>query len=178
MRAAWWALAWYERKGHGLGRFLVPALLVGLVIAGQLVAPWTAIAEDKREFKYPYTWVYKAAYRLLKIDLKCPIEEADPENGFIMFEYEYEGAKTPASVEIVDLSSDDAGYSVNVRVKMEKLPSWVEVDLMDQVEAKLKGEFGDPPSYKKKQEPKPKQEPAPEGDGEGKGGGEGKDGGK
>ena len=159
MTAAWRAWAWFERRGMRLGAALVPASLVGLIVAGQMTAPWTASAEDKREFKYPYAWVYKAVYRLLKIDLKCPIEEADPENGFIMFQIEYQGTKSPASVEMVDLASDENGYSVAVRVKMEKLPSWVEVDLMDQIESKLEDEFGDPPPFKKKE---PKPDPAPE----------------
>ena len=181
MVAAWRAWAWvrsrFDGRGTGLGGALVPVLLVMAIALGQLLAPISAGAEDKREFKYPYAWVYKAVYRLLKIDLKCPIEEADQENGFIMFQYEYEGEKTPASIEMVDLTNDEDGYQVAVRVNMEKLPSWVEVDLMDQVKAKLEDQFGDPPPFKKKQDPGPKEdpEPAPDGDGEkGEGGAPGK----
>lgn len=156
------AWVWVKRSIRGVGVPWVPVTLVALVVAGQLLAPWTARAEEKRTFEYPYDWVYKAAIRLLKIDLERPIEEADKDTGYILFTYEYQGVKSSASLELMDLTSDENGYSVNTRVKMKKLPSWVEQDLLDQLEAKLEDEYGSPPPFKKKQ-----QAPVPDEDEDG-----------
>jgi len=131
----------------------LPGIIVASLVAGQLLAPWPARADENRSLKYPYKWVMKAAVRLIKIDLECKIEEVDKETGFILFRYVYDGVDSPASLELSDLSSDDNGYLVNSRVMMNDLPSWVEVDLLDRLEAKLKSEYGDPPAPKKKPEP-------------------------
>lgn len=165
MVAAWRAWAWVRKRAGRARLSWLPALLVIAIIAGQLVAPWPARADEKRALRYPYSWVMKASVRLIKIDLECPIEEVDKETGFILFRYTYEGVESPASIELSDLSSDDNGYLVNSRVMMSKLPSWVEADLLDQLEAKLKDEYGDPPKPKKKPEP-PVKEEEPETEGE------------
>jgi len=128
---------------------------IAAVLALLLALPGTSSAEGMKSFKYPYSWVMKSAIRLIKVDLGCKIEEIDQETGFILFEYEYEGVKSPASIEMMDLSSEDEGYLVSVRVVMSKLPSWVETDLIDQLEEKLKSDYGDPPKPKKKPDPPP-----------------------
>jgi hypothetical protein len=135
----------------------LPGILVVAIITSQLISP-LARADEKRALKYPYSWVMKASLRLIKIDLDCDIEEVDKDTGFILFRYTYNGVESPASLELMDLSSDDNGHLVNTRVMMNKLPSWVEADLLDQLEAKLKDEYGDPPKPKKKPEPPAKDE--------------------
>ncbi len=167
MPSVWRAWGGARRLWRHMGGLWVPVALVAVVVLGQLAAPWTASAEEKRNFAYPYGWVYKAAYRMLKIDLGCPIEEADKETGFILFSYEYQGVKSPASIEIMDLTSEEEGYAVNARVKMNKLPSWVEQDLLDQLEAKLADEYGPPPTFKKKDKPQPPPEDEGEAEDEG-----------
>lgn len=159
MAAAWRAWWWLGRVSRRALAAWLPGILVALIVLGHLLAPWPALAEEKREFKYPYGWVYKAALRLIKIDLGCEIEELDKETGFILFRYEYKDVKSPASIEIMDLTEEDKGYLVNTRVVMSKFPSWVEEDLLDQLEAKLKNEYGDPPKPPKKPEPPPEKKP-------------------
>jgi hypothetical protein len=158
VRRAW---AWLRRGERPLGGGRLAAAIVALIVGGRLLTPWIAFAEEKRSFPYPYDWVYKAAYRLLKIDLDRPIEEADAETGYILFTYEYQGVESAASLELMDLTNDEDGYRVNTRVKMSKLPSWVEQDLLDQLESKLEDEYGEPPE---KKAPAPEPAPEPEGD--------------
>jgi hypothetical protein len=38
-----------------------------------------------------------------------------------------------------------------VRVVLEKLPSWIETDIIDKLEEKVKDQYGSPPQYKKKE---------------------------
>lgn len=162
MIAVWRAWAWVTGKAGRVKLSWVPGFLVVAIIASQFLAPWTASADEKRSHKYPYSWVMKASLRLIKIDLGCTIEEVDKDSGFILFRYTYEGVESPASLELSDLSTDENGYLVNSRVMMNKLPSWVEADLLDQLEAKLKDEYGDPPKPKKKPEPPAQDEEEPE----------------
>ncbi len=158
MIAVWRAWAWAGSKAGKVKLSWLPGFIVVAIIASQFLAPWTARAEEKRSLKYPYSWVMKAALRLIKIDLDCTIEEVDKDTGFILFRYTYQGVESPASLELSDLSTDESGYLVNTRIMMNKLPSWVEADLLDQLEAKLKAEYGDPPKPKKKPEPPVKDE--------------------
>jgi len=119
-------------------------LCVPLLVAG------SAAAESKKTVKYPYDWVFKSAIRLLKVDLKCKIEEEDREGGYILFWYEHNKVKSYASMELADSSGDDEGWRVVVRVVMDKLPGWVEEDVINQLVKKIKDTYGTPPAYKKK----------------------------
>ncbi|MBW2262543.1 MAG: hypothetical protein JRG91_11270 [Deltaproteobacteria bacterium] len=158
MIGVWRAWAWARGRAGRVKLSWLPGILVIAIVASQLLAPWPASADEKRMLKYPYSWVMKASLRLIKIDLGCPIEEVDKDTGYILFRYTYQGVESPASLEISDLSSDDNGYLVNSRVMMNELPSWVETDLLDKLEEKLKDEYGDPPKPKKKPEPPVKDE--------------------
>ena len=158
MIGVWRAWAWARSMADRARLSWLPGILVVAIAAGQLLAAWPASADEKRTLKYPYSWVMKASLRLIKIDLGLTIEEVDKETGYILFRYTYEGVDSPASLELSDLSSDENGYLVNSRVMMSKLPSWVEADLLDQLEAKLRDEYGDPPKPKKKPEPPAKDE--------------------
>jgi hypothetical protein len=129
-----------------------PAII--LLLAAAMLLPPTASAESKATMKYPYGWVFASAVRLIRVDLKCDIVEESEKSGVSLFWYEYNGVKSYATIEIVDLTSEDNGYSVFVRVTLEKLPSWVEEDLIDKLAEKLKEQYGNPPVYKKKKKEK------------------------
>jgi len=122
------------------------------------------ISESKTNVNYPYKWVYNSAIRLLKVDLKCEIKEESEKGGFIIFLYEYKEIKSPASIEIIDQSTEENGYNVSIRVLMEKLPSWVEDDLIERLLKKIKDDYGSPPmSNKKKKEDKEEKKGTEEG---------------
>ncbi|MFH1434676.1 MAG: hypothetical protein ABIJ56_03065 [Pseudomonadota bacterium] len=124
-------------------------ILIGLALFC-LIFPGPAAAETKRKVTYPYTWVFNTAVRLLKIDLKCEVDEKNKESGYITFFYEYKKMKSYATMELVDSTNDDNGYRVIVRVVMDKFPSWVEVDVIDKLEEKIRDLYGSPPEYVKK----------------------------
>ena len=124
-------------------------ILIGLALFC-LIFPRPAIAETKKKITYPYNWVYNTAVRLLKVDLKCEIDEKNKDSGYIMFWYEYKKIKSYTTMELVDSTNDDNGYKVVVRVVMDKLPSWVEVDVIDKLEEKIRDQYGSPPEYVKK----------------------------
>jgi hypothetical protein len=122
----------------------------GVLAVMAVVAAGEGAAETKATLHYPYEWVFSSAVRLVKIDLKGNLEEENKASGYIIFWYEYNGLKSYASMEFVDLTSDENGYSVNVRLVLDKLPSWVEEDLLEKLELKIKDLYGSPPTYKKK----------------------------
>ena len=125
----------------------------GVLAVLAVVAAGEGAAETKTNLQYPYEWVFSSAVRLVKIDLKGDLEEENKASGYIIFWYEYNGLKSYASMEFVDLTSDENGYSVNVRLVLDKLPSWVEEDLLEKLELKIKDLYGSPPAYKKKKQP-------------------------
>jgi hypothetical protein len=124
------------------------AALVLAVMA--VVAAGEGAAETKKTLHYPYEWVFSSAVRLVKIDLKGDLEEENKASGYIIFWYEYNGLKSYASMEFVDLTGDENGYLVNARLVLDKLPSWVEEDLLEKLEMKIRDLYGSPPAYKKK----------------------------
>lgn len=138
-------------------------MLLFLLVSGYSLH---AEAETKKNLKYPYDWVYNSAVRLLKVDLKCDMEEENEKSGYILFWYEYNGIKSYATMEIVDITNDNNGYGVHVRLVLEKLPSWVEEDIVEKLESKIKDQYGNPPKYekKKKEEDKEKKDEENKGD--------------
>jgi len=131
----------------------ISGIITAAVTAALLAAALPASAETKRHVRYPYDWTYSSAIRLLKVDLKSKLEEEDRKLGYILFWYEYNGIKSFASMEFVDVSSEEDGYDINVRLVLEKLPSWVEDDILDKLEDKIKDQYGSPPEFKKKKKP-------------------------
>jgi hypothetical protein len=108
-------------------------------------APPPVAAKREATFGYPISRVWTAAVRLVRVDLECPINEKDREDGYFFFEYSDRGKAYPGSVELVTLQ-ESGGDSVRVIVQIPAMPAYVEAMIIDRLSRKLEQEFGPPKS--------------------------------
>lgn len=141
--------------GYPRGVRLLRASRVALVAALAFsLLPTGAQARRQREYPYAFDQVWNAALRMVRVDLRCPVTDRDPEGGYVLFEYETQGKSYPGSVELV--SQARAGQTATVVVVQVKgMPSYVEQMLLDRLDKKLLAEFG-PPVAPPKPPPPPK----------------------
>jgi hypothetical protein len=132
-----------------------PMRSLGLALA--VVLLWAGGAQAKRDqsFAYPYSRVWTAALRMLRVDFNSPITEKDRESGYFLFDFA-EGSKSyPGSVEIVRVTEGGI-ETARVAIQLPGLPGYYEQMLLDRLTRKLGQEYGAPA------EPKPPAETAPE----------------
>jgi hypothetical protein len=120
---------------------------LGLALA--VVLLWAGGAQARREqtYAYPFSRVWTAAIRMLRVDFESPITEKDKDSGYFLFDFP-DGSKSHAgSVELVRVQH--AGVE-NVRVVLQvpALPSYVEQMLLDHLARKLGQDYGQPPAPK------------------------------
>lgn len=126
-----------------------------------LGTPGTAAARSMDVVPFHYEQVWGAAVRLIRVDQGFRITDQDRDVGFVLFEYVRAGHRAQGSLEIVRVEQDGRP-AVRVVVHLAKTPSYMERLLLDQLDRKLKGDFGVPDAPPKKREPEkePAQAPA------------------
>lgn len=127
-----------------------------LVLLALLHAP-VASARSAEEYAYTYDQLWRAAVRLVAVDLRFPITDRDPEIGYLLFEYRDQGRAFPGSVELVRTQGPDGAERVRVVVQVEAMPSYVERMMLDRLRRKLTDEHGAPP----RSAPRPAPAPPP-----------------
>lgn len=132
---------------------------LGLALAVVLV--WAGGAQAKREqsYAYPYSRVWTAALRMLRVDFNSPITEKDPESGYFLFDFADSGKSYPGSVEIVRMTEQGL-ETARVQIQLPGLPSYYEQMLLDRLTRKLGQDYGAP--SEPKPQPKRPAEPAPD----------------
>lgn len=98
--------------------------------------------------------------RLVRVDLECPINEKDRDDGYFFFEYSDRGKSYPGSVELVSLQENGTDH-VRVIIQVPAMPAYVEAMILDRLGRKLEQEFGPPKSG---QPPATKPGPKPDSD--------------
>ncbi len=135
--------------------------LLALVL---LLAPASASARLTEEHGYEYDQVWRAAVRLVAVDLRFPITDRDQEIGYVLFEYQDQGRSYQGSIELVRAAAE-AGERIRVVVQVPGMPSYVERMILDRFSRKLLEEYG--PPRVRRPPPRPTPPPAPvEDDGE------------
>ena len=110
---------------------------------------WAGGAQARREqsFPYPFSRVWTAAVRLVRVDFESTITEKDKDSGYFLFEFT-DGAKShPGSVEVVKVMTGGI-ESVRVIVQVPAMPSYVEQMMLDRLNRKLGQEYGAPQAPK------------------------------
>ena len=129
-------------------------VLIVLLCAGWL-APGLVYARKQHEFSYRFEQIWNAALRLVKVDLRMPITDRDPEGGYVLFDYLASGKRYPGSIELI-AANDGSRRKTVVVVQVQGMPSYVEQMILDKLAKKLVNEVGEPI-----EPPKPPAEPAP-----------------
>jgi hypothetical protein len=148
------------------GGTITPMRWLGFACA--VVLAWTPVVQAKREqsFSYPYSRVWTAALRMLRVDFNSPITEKDRESGYFLFEYPDGGKSYEGSAEIVRVTENGV-ETARVVFQMPGLPSYYEQMLLDRLTRKLEQDYGSPPEAKPPAEEPAKDRPKKEGEGGG-----------
>jgi hypothetical protein len=126
-----------------------------------LLAPASASARLTEEHGYDYDQVWRAAVRLVAVDLRFPITDRDAEIGYVLFEYVDQGRSYQGSIELVR-AAGESGERIRVVVQVPGMPSYVERMILDRFARKLVDEYG-PPRVRR---PAPRPTPPPAADDE------------
>jgi hypothetical protein len=129
-----------------------------LVCALVLASPSLAFARSESEFAYPFSQVWTITIRLLRIDLDCPINEKDKDEGYFLFEYRDDKRTFPGSAELIP-SNVGGVKGVRVVIQLAALPQYVERMILDRLARKLDEELGRP---MQPQKPKDEKQPSAE----------------
>ena len=114
------------------------------ILAICLFIPMTVLARSTREASYRYDQIWNTMVRFIRVDNGFKITEKDKESGYLMFDYT-EGVKSQiGAVEVVEIIRNQRLY-VTVGLRIQNMPSYVELHLLDKLERKLRDEYGDPP---------------------------------
>jgi hypothetical protein len=115
--------------------------LPSLALLAALLAPASARARLTEEHSYEYDQVWRAAVRLVAVDLRFPITDRDAEIGYVLFEYQDHGRSYQGSIELVRA---EGGERIRVVVQVPGMPSYVERMILDRFSRKLLDEYGPP----------------------------------
>jgi hypothetical protein len=119
-------------------------VLTGLVIGALLLASIVCEARTTRQTTYRYQQLWSSAVRFLRVDNGFAIKEQDKETGYLLFEYPDAGRSLVGSMELIPTVTNNKKY-INVNIRIQDMPTYVEVVLADKLVRKLRAEYGDPP---------------------------------
>lgn len=119
-------------------RAWILALAVALAFS-----PGEADARAEGDVPYPPAQVWNAALRMIRVDLGFEVLERDEAAGYVLFTYDDNGRKSPGSMELVRVAGD--GRPTKVVFQIRDMPRYHELNLVERLSRKLRGEYGDPP---------------------------------
>ncbi len=131
-----------------------------LVIALVLALATPAFARSEKTLAYPRADAWPAAVRFIRVDLALKVLEKDADAGYVLFELNEDKRTFRGSLEVIDVVKDGR-HLVRFVMQIEDRPTYVEIEMLDKLERKLRTELGSPapaPTPKPKDEPK-KDEP-------------------
>ncbi len=113
------------------------------IIMAALVMTATSNVEAKttRDLTYRSSQIWRSAVRFLRVDQNYRVLEKDRDAGYLLFEYADAGKKYSASMEMIPVVRNDKRY-VRACIRIEAMPSYVEIVLIDRFLRKLKEEYG------------------------------------
>lgn len=118
--------------------------IAALVALSLLALPASAGARLSDEYEYSYDQLWRAAVRLVAVDLRFPVTERDPDIGYVLFEYRDQGRAYAGSLELVRTARPNGEERVRVVVQVSGMPSYVERMMLDRLTRKLRDEYGAP----------------------------------
>ena len=131
-----------------------------LLLTASLLAPGTAESKTTRKVSHSYDRVWPTAVRFLRIDEGLKIVEKDPDTGYVLFELAEEGKTFSGSVEVIRRRDSQERDAVELILRIQKRPSYMEHAILDRLLVKIREELGSPKDPPKKAPP-PKKEEAP-----------------
>ncbi len=118
---------------------------------------WSSVAAARTEksLAYPRDSAWQAAVRFIRVDQGLKVIEKDADAGYLLFEIKEENKVFRGSLEVIE-TTKDGRKTLRFVVTINDRPQWVEIELLDRLERKLKAELGSPNPT-----PTPKKDPEP-----------------
>jgi hypothetical protein len=137
-----------------------------LLVVGALW-PASALAKSKKELTYTYDAIWTTTIRFLRADQNYRITDRDRESGYILFVYPGTGSvkECNASLEIVATVDDNNHEVVRLQLQIAHQPSYIEINLLDRLERKLRDDHGEPPAPRERRKEPPRKKEKPKRDG-------------
>ncbi len=134
------------------------------VLLALLLATGVAEARSEKTLAYPRDQAWPAAVRFIRVDAHLKIVEKDADAGYVIFELHEENKTFRGSLEVVD-TVKDGRHVVRFVMQIEDRPQWLEIEMLNKLEHKLRAELGspapEPSTPPKKEEPPAKDAPPP-----------------
>ena len=108
-----------------------------------LVAVSVADARSEKTLAYPREQAWPAAVRFIRVDEHLKVVEKDADAGYVLFELQEEKKTFRGSLELID-TVKDGRHVVRFVIAIEDRPSWLEIEMLDRLERKLRTEIGSP----------------------------------
>ena len=126
------------------------------------LAPLVAEARSEKTLAYQRADAWPAAVRFIRVDAHLKVIEKDADAGYLLFEFKEEKKTFRGSLEVIDVVKDGR-HLVRFVIQIEDRPAWLEIEMLNKLEQKLRAELGapapQPAAPPKKDEPKePKKE--------------------
>jgi hypothetical protein len=136
------------------------------VLLALLLATGVAEARSEKTLAYPRDQAWPAAVRFIRVDAHLKIVEKDADAGYVIFELHEENKTFRGSLEVID-TEKDGRHVIRFVMQIDDRPQWVEIDMLNKLERKLRAELGSPapaPTPKKDEPPPKKEDPTPKTD--------------
>lgn len=146
------------RMRHNL---LPPSLLLALLLLLMMntIDLGAAQAKSARKVSHAYDRVWPTAVRFLRIDEGLKIIEKDVDTGYVLFELAEEGKRFSGSVEVIRRKDDSDRDAVELIVRIQKRPSYMEHAILDRMLLKIRDELGRPKKAPPKKTPPKERKP-------------------
>lgn len=109
-----------------------------------MLIPIVSAARTTRETSYRYDQIWNTAVRFIRVDGGFKITEKDKDSGYLIFNYSDGNTTQIGSMELVETHRNQRAR-VSIGLRIQNMPSYVEILLLDKLERKLRDEYGDPP---------------------------------
>jgi hypothetical protein len=133
------------------------------ILLALLLLTGVAEARSEKSLAYPRDQAWPAAVRFIRVDERLKVIEKDADAGYLLFEMKDDGKVYRGSLEVID-TVKDGRHVVRFVMTLEDRPSYLEIDMLNRLEMKLRAELGSPapaPTPKKPDEPPPKKDDPP-----------------
>lgn len=131
---------------------------LGALLGVLCLIPAAAQARKQGELVYGFDQVWNAALRMVRVDLRYPVTDRDPEAGYLLFDYVDHGKRYAGSIELVR-TERDRRPAIKAVVQVQGMPAYVEQMLLERLGRKLRDEYGEPLAPIKPDEKPPAEKP-------------------
>ncbi|MEZ4444751.1 MAG: hypothetical protein R3B72_37090 [Polyangiaceae bacterium] len=135
-------------------RTLARGLVAVVVMAALSLLVRAAEAKAHHDSPYTFEQTFGSTLRLLKVDLELQVTEANPEWGYLLFEYTSTESGKRKNRGSFTFIKDESHHRVQVRLQIPEMPSYHEQLVLEKLKRKLESEHGEPPRQEPEERPK------------------------